>query len=300
MFEQFNQETIYLLSMPFVVVFIAIEIYLSYHQQLELYTKKDTLTNIYFALLNFSLDMLMKGVSFFVLGFFYYHKFFTLETSLIYWFFCFIIQDFLYYVHHCVDHKSRIFWAVHATHHNSEYFNLTTGFRSPVFQPLYRYVFFVPMALAGFHPLHIMFAYTVNQVWGTLVHTKRIKKMGVLEWFMVTPSHHRVHHASNEKYLDKNMGMVLIIWDRIFGTFEPEDDNYEPIKFGLTYPIEDKGPINIIFHEWKAIYQDVIQPNISFSTRLKHIFYSPDWNYNHTKNKNDCNETETAVTNTIQ
>lgn len=277
MFQQFNQETIYLLSTPFIVAFIVLEIYLSFKEQSETYSKKDTLTNIYFALLNFSLDMLMKGFSFFVLGFFYINKFFTFETGAIYWMACFVLQDFLYYIHHCVDHKSRVFWAVHATHHNSELFNLTTGFRSPVFQPLYRYVFFIPMAIIGFHPLHIMFAYTVNQVWGTLVHTKKIKKMGILEYFMVTPSHHRVHHASNLKYLDKNMGMVLIIWDKIFGTFEPEDDNYEEIKFGLTYPIEDKGPINIIFHEWKAIFRDATQPNISFTDRLKYVFYNPAW-----------------------
>ena len=266
--------------MPFVVNFIALEIYLSYKEQSETYTKKDTFTNIYFALLNFSLDLIMKGFSFFILGFFYINKLFTFEIGIFYWFFCFVLQDFLYYVHHCVDHKSRVFWAVHATHHNSEYFNLTTGFRSPVFQPLYRYVFFIPMAIIGFHPLHIMFAYTVNQVWGTLVHTKKINKMGILEYFMVTPSHHRVHHASNLRYLDKNMGMVLIIWDKIFGTFEPEDDNYEPIKFGLTYPIEDKGPINIIFHEWKAIYKDATKPNISFIDRLKYIFYNPAWKPN--------------------
>ena len=277
MFEQFNQETIYLVSMPFVIIFIALEIYLSYKEQTENYTKKDTLTNIYFALLNFSLDMLMKGFSFFVLGFFYIHRFFNFEIGVIYWLACFLIQDFLYYVHHCVDHKSRVFWAVHATHHNSEFFNLTTGFRSPVFQPLYRYVFFVPMAIAGFHPLHIMFAYTVNQVWGTLVHTKKINKLGILEYFMVTPSHHRVHHASNVKYLDKNMGMVFIIWDKIFGTFQAEEDDYEEIKFGLTYPIEDKGPINIIFHEWKAIYKDASQAGISFKDRLKYVFYNPAW-----------------------
>ncbi len=182
MFEQFNQETIYLVTMPFVVAFIVLEIYLSFRDRSENYAKKDTFTNICFALLNFSLDMIMKGFSFFVLGFFFIHKFFTFETGLIYWFLCFLFQDFLYYIHHFVDHKSRIFWAVHATHHNSEYFNLTTGFRSPVFQPLYRYVFFIPMAVLGFHPLHIMFAYTVNQVWGTLVHTKRINKMGFLEY----------------------------------------------------------------------------------------------------------------------
>ena len=113
-------------------------------------------------------------------------------------------------------------------------------------------------------------------------NTQKIKKMGILEYFMVTPSHHRVHHASNARYLDRNMGMGLIIWDKIFGTFEKEDDNYEPIKFGITTPIEDRGPINIIFHEWKTIWNDATQPNINFTDRLKYIFYPPGWNHTNT------------------
>lgn len=272
------QGYIYLISVPFVLFLILLEMFVSHRENLKLYTTKDTATNIYFAFLNVGIDLLMKTISFLVLGYFYKYAIFQWETTWIYWFFCFLIQDLLYYIHHYADHKTRILWAIHATHHNSEFFNITTGFRSPVFQPLYRYVFFIPMAFIGFHPIHIMIAYAVNQIWGALIHTRRIKKMGFLEYFMVTPSHHRVHHASNEKYIDKNMGMVLIIWDKIFGTFQAEDDN-EPIKFGLTYPIEDKGPINIIFHEWKAIFKDATQPKISFSDRLKYIFYYPGWKH---------------------
>jgi sterol desaturase/sphingolipid hydroxylase (fatty acid hydroxylase superfamily) len=278
MFETLNQETIYLMSVPFFVFFILLEMIVSHKHNLELYETKDTFTNIYFATLNILLDLILKGFSFFVLGFFYHFKLFNFSENWMYWVACFILQDFLYYIHHFVDHKSRLFWAIHVTHHNSEHFNITTGFRSPVFQPMYRYIFFIPMVLIGFEPLHIMFAYSVNQIWGTFVHTRKIKKLGFLEWFMVTPSHHRVHHASNQKYIDKNMGMVLIVWDKIFGTFEPEDDNYEPIRFGLTHGVEDRGPINIIFHEWKAIYKDATQPNIGFKTRLKYIFYPPGWN----------------------
>lgn len=279
MIQLLNQETLIFASVPFFVVIILFEAIVSYRENLGLYTKKDTLTNIYFALLNISLDLVMKGFSFLVLGVFYSYKFFTFSENWIYWVGCFVIQDFLYYIHHCADHKSRLLWAVHVTHHNSEFFNITTGFRSPVFQPLYRYIFFIPMALVGFHPLHIMFAYSANQIWGTLIHTRKIKKLGFLEYFMVTPSHHRVHHASNERYLDKNMGMVFIIWDKIFGTFEPEDDNYEEIKYGLTYRIENKGPVNIIFHEWKAIYKDATQPGITFFDRLKYVFYPPGWSH---------------------
>ncbi|PDS25485.1 sterol desaturase family protein [Flavobacterium branchiophilum] len=272
-----NQETLYAVSIPFFVGVILFEMFISHKSNARLYTFKDTATNVYFGILNIILDLIFKSFSFMVLGFFFSHQLFHLEQNGMYWVACFILQDFMYYIQHYVDHKSRFFWAIHATHHNSEYFNVSTGFRSSVFQPIYRYLFFIPMALLGFSPLHIMFAYSANQIWGTLIHTQKIKKMGFLEYFMVTPSHHRVHHASNEKYIDKNMGMTLIIWDKIFGTFQAEDENYEPIRFGLTYKIDDKGPINIVFHEWIAIYKDIIQPNISWKTRLKYLFYNPGW-----------------------
>jgi sterol desaturase/sphingolipid hydroxylase (fatty acid hydroxylase superfamily) len=116
-------------------------------------------------------------------------------------------------------------------------------------------MYFIPLALMGFKPLDILFIYAATQVWGIFVHTKLINKLGWLEYFLVTPSHHRVHHASNAKYLDKNMGMFLIIWDKMFGTFQPEltEKEYQPIKYGLTKPIEKETPLTIIFHEWAQI-----------------------------------------------
>lgn len=254
----------------------------SFKHKKEIYTKQDTLTNVYFALLNFGLDLIMKAFAIGVMFYCYNNSIFKLEYVWWYWVLVFLLQDFAYYVHHCTDHFSRLFWAVHITHHNSEQFNISTGFRSPVFQPLYRYIFFAPIAFLGFNPWHIMSAYALFQIWGTWVHTQNIKRMGILEYFMVTPSHHRVHHACNARYLDRNMGMGLIIWDKMFGTFEKEDENYEPIKYGVTTPIENKNPVNIIFHEWIAIWNDAKQPNISFFDRLKYIFYPPGWNHTNT------------------
>lgn len=275
-----TQEFIYMLSVPIHGSAILFEMIYAHFFKKRLYTVGDTATNVYMAFLNFGLDLLMKGISFAVMLFFYNHRLFDFDFSSVwYWVAVFLLQDFAYYVHHYVDHHSRFFWAVHVTHHNSEYFNISTGFRSPVFQPLYRYLFFSPLAFIGFHPLHVMAAYSILQVYGTLVHTETVKKLGVLEWILVTPSHHRVHHASNGKYLDKNMGMFLIIWDRIFGTFQVEEDDYEPIKYGLTSSIEDKGPINIVLHEWKAIAKDILQPNISFKDRFNYIFKAPGWSH---------------------
>lgn len=280
-----NQEVLYAWSIPFFAIIILSEILISYYVKRKNYTFKDTATNIYFALINISLDLLMKGFSFFIMGLCYHYRIFTWENhGWIYWIFAFVFQDFLYYFHHYIDHHSRFFWAVHVTHHNSEFYNISTGFRSPVLQPLYRYFFFLPIAFLGVEPLHIMFAYAMNQNYGTLCHTNFIKsKLGWWGKVFITPSHHRVHHASNTKYLDKNMGMVLIIWDKIFGTFQAEEDEteYEKLKYGLTSPLEDKGPINIIFHEWKAIFKDffVNKKNLPLGIRLKYVFMSPGWSH---------------------
>lgn len=279
-FEENGVSAIYLYAAPIHAAVILFEMIYGYRYHKHIYDTKDTITNIYMASLNFGLDLVMKAISMGIMFFFFNHSLFHLSyDSVWYWLGVFLLQDFAYYVHHYVDHHSRFFWAVHVTHHNSEKFNITTGFRSPVFQPLYRYIFFSPLAFLGFNPWHIMSAYAIFQIYGTWVHTTTIGKMGFLEWFMVTPSHHRVHHASNARYLDRNMGMGLIIWDKIFGTFEKEDENYESIKYGLTKGVSDKGPVNIVFHEWHAIFKDASQPGLKFSQRLKYIFYPPGWNH---------------------
>jgi sterol desaturase/sphingolipid hydroxylase (fatty acid hydroxylase superfamily) len=159
--------------------------------------------------------------------------------------------------------------------------NFTVGFRSSVFQPLYRFIYFIPLALFGFRPLDIALIYSITQIWGIFVHTEFIHKMGRMEYIFVTPSHHRVHHGSNPKYLDRNMGMFLIIWDKLFGTFQPElpVEKYQPIKYGLTKNLEKTNIINIIFHEWKQIAKDISQKNITFRQRMMYLFGPPGWSH---------------------
>jgi len=123
--------------------------------------------------------------------------------------------------------------------------------------------------------------YSATQIWGIFVHTELIRKMGWLEYILITPSHHRVHHASNAKYLDKNMGMFLVIWDKMFGTFQPElpAEEYQPIKYGLTKNLENPNAATIVFHEWVAIFKDVFQKNISFRERWNYLFGPPGWSH---------------------
>jgi hypothetical protein len=131
----------------------------------------------------------------------------------------------------------------------------------------------------GFKGVDVMLMYSITQIYGILIHTQYVGKLGFLEWFMATPSHHRVHHASNIKYLDKNMGMVFIVWDRLFGTFAEEDNTDEPMKFGLTKKLENPHhPVDIVFHEWVNIKND-FKKDIPFKTKLAYLFNPPGWSH---------------------
>lgn len=262
-----------------VVLLAVVEMYFSYMHDRKHYKKSDTLTNIYLMAVAFVINVGMKAGTFMLLQYFYLHyRLFHITNTIIYWIVLVLAQDFLYWVLHYTGHYVRLFWAMHVTHHSSEYFNLTTGFRSTVFEPLYRVFFYLPLALMGFSAFDILFAYLITQIYGNMVHTRLIMKLHpVIEYIFVTPSHHRVHHASNLRYLDKNMGMVLILWDRIFGTFQAEAAD-EEIRYGLTKQPEDTGPVNIIFHEFIALYQDVRKAP-TFADKLKYIFYPPGWSH---------------------
>ncbi|RYY50142.1 MAG: sterol desaturase family protein [Chitinophagaceae bacterium] len=276
-----TRETLMILfSIPLYVILIGAEIVLSNWKDLKYYSLKSTLQNVYLTLLNAGIDLLLRGLFYVaVLIWCFDHRFFTVENVLLYWLLLFILEDLAFYIEHRIDHYCRVFWAVHVTHHSSEEFNLTTGFRSSVFQPVYRFVYFIPIALMGFHPLDIVFMYSLTQTYGILVHTQYIKKMPAwFETIFVSPSHHRVHHASNLVYLDKNMGMCLIIWDKLFGTFQKELDS-EPVVYGLTKPIKnDKDPVDLVLHEWRAIGKD-LRKNTSFGNKLKYLFMPPGWSH---------------------
>jgi sterol desaturase/sphingolipid hydroxylase (fatty acid hydroxylase superfamily) len=277
-----HEQLLLLISTPLYFVVIGLEILLSHLQHQKTYTIKDTLQNIYLMLVNGSLDLLFRGIyAGVILTWFYNHRITPIATPWLYWVLLFLLEDFLYYWLHRTDHYCRLFWATHVTHHSSSHYNLTVGFRSSVFEPLYRFIYFIPLAVLGFKPLDIVFVYSATQIWGILVHTEKIGKLGWLEYILVTPSHHRVHHASNVKYLDKNMGMFLIIWDKLFGTFQSElpPQHYQPIQYGLTKPIEKETPITLIFHEWGNIRNDLKRKDITLRQKLGYLFGPPGWSH---------------------
>ncbi len=275
-----KEQLLILVSTPLYLVVIALEIILSHLQIRRYYTLKETIMNVYLCLLNGGIDLLFRVVYLFIMAYAYRFHFVDFSSNaLVYWGILFILEDFAFYFEHRVDHYCRIFWAVHVTHHSSEEFNLTTGFRSSVLQPLYRFIYFLPLVLLGFKPIDIVFMYSLTQIYGILVHTQYINKMP--QWFeavFVSPSHHRVHHASNVRYLDRNMGMVLIIWDRLFGTFQ-EEVKEDPVRYGLTRQLDKPYHLTrIIFHEWQNIGID-LRKKIPFTTKLKYLIKPPGWSH---------------------
>ena len=265
------------------VLLIVAELVLSHFYNRNLYTKGDTIINLVCTSWNFLNDLLFRGVTLFVLIWVNSFEVFEFTNKgVLYWLLLFLAEDFSYYVLHCADHYVRIFWAAHSTHHSSEKFNLTVAIRSSVFQPFYRFLFFMPIALIGFDALDIVFMYAATQVYGFWVHTEIVGKLHpVFEYFFVTPSHHRVHHASNVKYLDSNMGMVLIIWDRIFGTFVEEDEN-EPVRYGLTQNVESYHPFKVVFFEWYQLLKD-IKKAPGFLIKLNYLIKPPGWSHDGSK-----------------
>ncbi len=272
---------VFLLSVtsPLMAVLILIEMLYSAAHQRKLYGGRDTAVSLLCTSLNFLNDLVFRLATLGILTWFFGMGLNMLpERNAAYWILLFFAQDFAYYILHCADHYCRFFWAMHVTHHSSEKFNLAVAIRSSVFQPYYRVLFFIPLALIGFRALDIVFMYAATQVYGFWVHTETIGKLPKwFEFIFVTPSHHRVHHASNVEYLDSNMGMVLIIWDRIFGTFKEEESEIKP-RFGLTKNIDSYHPVKVIFHEWLGIIQD-LKRSPDWKTSLNYLIKPPGWSH---------------------
>lgn len=272
------EKWIILISAPLYIVLIGVEFFVSYWHNRKAYKLGDTFNNVFLMLANMSVDLLMRGVTLFVLLFVFDFTLISWETkSWFYWLILFLLEDLVFYWLHRIDHVIRFFWAIHVTHHSSDEYNLTTGFRSSVFQPVYRFLWFIPIVLLGFEPFDIFIMYSLTQTYGILVHTKSIRKMGILEHILVTPSHHRVHHASNIEYLDKNMGMILIVWDKWFGTFQAEREDIT-IKFGLYEKESSLNPMEVIFHEWQSIFKDFKKAK-GLKTKWNYLFQPPGWSH---------------------
>jgi sterol desaturase/sphingolipid hydroxylase (fatty acid hydroxylase superfamily) len=186
----------------------------------------------------------------------------------------FILVDFTTYWFHRAAHGVRLLWATHAVHHSATRFNLTAAVRLGWTGPLSGTVlFFLPLALLGFHPLAIMAMLVLNLLYQFFLHAARAPRLGPLEWLLNTPTHHRVHHAANATCLDKNFGGVFIVWDRLFGTFAvaPPD---ETLRFGLDAPLPSQSPLTVNFFEWRRLLSDIRQTH-GLKQRLRILFGAP-------------------------
>ena len=189
------------------------------------------------------------------------------------WVALFLLDDFAYYWYHRTHHTIRVFWASHVVHHSSERYNLSTALRQP-WTPFSSLPFWLPLAFLGFAPWMILLQQSISLIYQFFIHTERVGKLSrPVEFVMNTPSHHRVHHGSNEQYLDKNYGGTLIVWDRLFGTFEPED---ERVVYGLTHNIKTFNPAKVAFGEFAAIVRDVVSAR-NWRDALGYAFRGPGW-----------------------
>jgi len=273
--ESFRETLLFMITTPLFAIFIGLEIIMSNIERNHRYSKVGLWENMYLMIVNTGIDL---GMRIFVVYFFtevLTFRLFTFDNIILYWILVFVLEDLTFYTIHSVDHYVRLFWAVHVTHHNSEEYNLSVGLRSSLFEPLYRFMYFIPMVLLGFKVADIFFAYSVTQAYGVFLHTQYVKSFGPLGWFLITPAEHRVHHGSNVKYLDKNMGMFLNIWDKLFGTFQKEE---ETVVYGITKNINSHDPREVIFHEFKNIIYDVKRAP-TMRAKFMYIFGPPGWSH---------------------
>lgn len=276
----FTDQAAMLFSTPITLSLVLLEIFISVRFDKQYYKVKDTKANLVLGLGYVIIDTLSRGAGILLLVFFYaygLHLSFFAGSVVLYWILLVLAEDFTYWFMHMMDHRIRFLWAGHIHHHSSKEFNFSVGLRSAVFEPIEKFFFFIPLAFIGFRPLDIVLIYVLAQGWGTFVHTKMIRKLGPLEYIFTTPSHHRVHHGANLKYLDKNYGMFLIIWDKIFGTFEPEDP-LVPVQYGTVKNVNYKNYFDIIFNEYNQILKDMKQ-KIPFREKLKYIFGPPGYSH---------------------
>lgn len=238
-----------------VLIFLAlVEAYISYRQKKGYYETKDFLASLGIGLVYIVQSTAVKAVLFALVLLIYNFIPWSIPIN---WFtsiLCFVVLDFFRWYGHKIGHETNLFWATHVTHHNSEKYNLSTGFRISWTQSI-KIIFFLPISMLGFHPVVFFICHQIAVLYQFWIHTEYIRKTP--RWFryvMVTPSHHRVHHGKNEKYLDKNYGSTFIIWDRIFGSFQPEE---EQAIYGVLNQPKGYNPVKLVFHVWVDIYRNM-------------------------------------------
>jgi sterol desaturase/sphingolipid hydroxylase (fatty acid hydroxylase superfamily) len=237
------------------------------------YERRDTWASLWMGLGNVVVAVATKAAALAVFFGAYQVRWFEIGTGPWAWLLLFFAEDFCYYWFHRVHHEVRFFWAAHVNHHSSQRYNLSTALRQSWTTPLTGPIFWVPLALLGFHPFMILTQQAISLIYQFWIHTELIGRLGPLEAVFNTPSHHRVHHGSNVEYLDRNYGGILIVWDRWFGSFEPERD---AVAYGLTKNIRTFAPFAIAFHEWRAMLRDVWQAQC-WRDRVGFLLRPPGW-----------------------
>ncbi|MDE1179503.1 sterol desaturase family protein [Paraburkholderia sp.] len=242
-----------------------------------IYSWRDTLCNASLALMQQAADKLAWFAIIPVYAWFYDHyRIHTWQRGWISFVVLFVAQDALYYVFHRCSHRVRWLWAAHVVHHSSERLNFSTAFRQSLMYPLAgMWVFWIPLAVLGFPPTQIVAIVLINLGFQFFVHTQMIGRLGWLESVFNTPSMHRVHHARNDRYIDRNYAGVLSIWDRLFGTYVDEDPHDVPV-YGITEPLHSHNPLTATFHEWRSMARDVASAS-GWRNRCRALFAPPAW-----------------------
>tara|TARA_B100001013_G_C24607465_1_gene441677 strand:+ start:291 stop:1136 length:846 start_codon:yes stop_codon:yes gene_type:complete len=276
MFENnVTEYTVYAIGAPIVIALILIEGLISSSKKLGYYKHGDSMGTIGLIVGNVIVNLLTKTS---ILGFYlflYQFRLFDISTESL-WIqiiLTLIVIDFVYYWFHRTSHRVRFFWGIHMNHHSSEEMNFLVSLRQAWFNPLFRLPFFFILPLIGFDPLLTFVVGAASTLWAVIQHTQTIGKLGPLEWFMVTPSAHRVHHGVNVEYLNKNFGNLFIVWDRIFGTYAEEK---EEVIFGLTNNVKTFNPFRITAFSWIQFVNDFKASN-NLSDKFMSFFGSPEW-----------------------
>ncbi|HUQ65905.1 MAG TPA: sterol desaturase family protein [Flavitalea sp.] len=260
-------------AVPLFIGLMILEFFIAKRKGKDFFNFTNSIANVNVGIAERLLDTLITGLFFFVYDYLNRHfGIFHIPSSMLTWVALLICSDFTWYWYHRLAHEINLFWAAHIVHHQSEDFNYTVSARITVFQAIIRTGFWAILPVIGFPADMIISVLLVHGLYPFFIHTRLIGKLGILEYIFVTPSHHRVHHASNPEYLDKNYGDVLIIWDKLFGTFKKEES---PITFGLTKPLKSNS---FFWQHFHFIIELLVAVNREkgFMNKVKKLFGIPD------------------------
>jgi len=265
------------LAIPAFIVLLLAEAIAASVMQRDVYEVKDAAASVSMGIGNVVVDLVAKTLQFSILTYLHRFALFTIGFQWWAWVLLFFGDEFSYYWFHRISHECRFFWASHVVHHSSERYNLSTALRQTWTGSFCSFVFWLWLPIVGFAPVMIMTMKAISLLYQFWIHTELVRSMGPLENIFNTPSHHRVHHGSNPRYIDRNHGGTLIIWDKLFGTFEPENPA-DPPRFGLTHNIHTYNPIRIAFHEWVQMFRDAWNAP-GWGNKLRYIFGNPGWRH---------------------